>query len=163
MAITIDLEIADAIGFGYIPELRDDPLCTIVECCTIVEYTTFSNYDLEDIIESIREYLYDDTIKNIIMKKSRMEAREYYICVENYLNCCKDTKNAGSISLVEGECSSFWINELKLISGQKSTYGYYSFMVFDPYLNYYPYFQPKPDETGHMLENLWMRRDSIKT
>lgn len=152
MAITIDLEIADAIGFGYIPELRDDPLCTIVEVGTFV-----------GLIESIREYLYDDTIKNIIMKKSRMEAREYYICVENYLNCCKDTKNAGSISLVEGECSSFWINELKLISGQKSTYGYYSFMVFDPYLNYYPYFQPKPDETGHMLENLWMRRDSIKT
>lgn len=152
MAITIDLEIADAIGFGYIPELRDDPLCTIVEVGTFV-----------GLIESIREYLYDDTIKNIIMKKSRMEAREYYICVENYLNCCKDTKNAGSISLVEGECSSFWINELKLISEQKSTYGYYSFMVFDPYLNYYPYFQPKPDETGHMLENLWMRRDSIKT
>ena len=146
MAITIDLEIADAIGFGYIPELRDDPLCTIVEC------TTFSNYDLEDIIESIREYLYDDTIKNIIMKKSRMEAREYYICVENYLNCCKDTKNA-----------ELFVVFPKLISGQKSTYGYYSFMVFDPYLNYYPYFQPKPDETGHMLENLWMRRDSIKT
>ncbi len=140
MAITIDLEIADAIGFGYIPELRDNPLCTLVEC------TTFSHYELEDVIESIRQYLYDDTIKNIIMKKSKMEAREYYICVENYLNCCKDTL----ITIIR-------------MQGQKSTYGYYSFMVFDPYLNYYPYFQPKPDETAHMLENLWMRRDSIKT